>query len=380
MHESPSPLLNHCPEGLPAEAYFAPDWFAREQAGIWGQSWVYVGRLADLPGGTMRRITVAGENLVLCRNAAGEIAAFHNTCAHRGAELCELHEKPMKGKLITCPYHAWAYAFDGRLVSTAFATPTDDFNKADHGLHKVHHRLWSGLIFLSLAETPPELAPDIGLNALDNWPMDALVTGHSLTRDLACNWKVFWENYNECLHCPGIHPELVDRVPVYQKGIMSPAEAKDYAPGAPQPAALKAGTQSWTPDGAPCGPEFPDLTAAERAAGFTFATLYPTMFIVAHCDHVRLVRLEATGPETTRLTAQWLFSAETLAQPGFDAEHIASFTTLVMEQDAAACEMNQRGLRSSRFRCARLMPQEFDIHNFHRWVLARMAPRTGAQK
>ncbi|MEX0969345.1 MAG: Rieske 2Fe-2S domain-containing protein [Paracoccaceae bacterium] len=181
MHKATLPLLTHCPEGLPAEAYFAPAWFAREQAGIWGQSWIYAGRLADLRAGTMRRVKLADETLVLCRNAGGDIAAFHNTCSHRGAELCELDEKPLNGKLITCPYHAWAYGFDGRLVSTAFATPTADFNKAEHGLHKVHHMLWNGLIFLSLAETPPALAPDIGLNALDNWPMEDLANGHSLT-------------------------------------------------------------------------------------------------------------------------------------------------------------------------------------------------------
>lgn len=372
-----SPLLTHCPESLPAAAYSAADWFAREQATVWSHNWVYVGRLADMPTGTMRRHTIAGQNVVLCRDGAGDLAAFHNTCRHRGSELCETAEKPMKGKLITCPYHAWAYAMDGRLMSTAFATPTDDFDKTAHGLFKVAHQVWNGLIFLCLADTPKPLRVDIGLDALHNWPMADLVTGHRLIKDIACNWKVFWENYNECLHCPGIHPELSDRVPIYKQGIMSPQESPNWVPGASIPAPLKDGTSSWTADGTPCGPEFSGLTDAERAAGFTFATLYPTLYIVAHVDHLRLVSLAATGPETTRLTAEWLFPAETLAQPGFDAVDVVSFATLVMDQDGAACEMNQRGLRSSRFRRGRLMPQEFDIHNFHRWVLAEMAPKAG---
>jgi glycine betaine catabolism A len=256
-------------------------------------------------------------------------------------------------------------------VATGPATPTDDFDRGDHGLFPVRTTIWNGFLYLSLNPDPGTLAPDMGLHALTNWPMDSLVTGHRATRDLACNWKVFWENYNECLHCPGIHPELVDMVPVYGKGVMSPQELAGWLPGTAH-RALKPGAQTWTMDGAPCGPVFPGLTPAERDAGYTFVTLYPTMFIVAHVDYVRAVRLEPTGPQTTRLTAEWLFAPETLAQPGFDAAAVAAFATLVLDQDAAAADMNQRGLRSPAFTRATLMPQEFDIARFHQWVRDRL--------
>ena len=97
-----SPLLNHCPDSLPASAYFDADWFRREQKAIWAKDWVHVGRLNDLKPGTMRKVTVAGQNLILCRDRDGTVTAFHNTCRHRGAELCSADEKPL-GKLITCP-------------------------------------------------------------------------------------------------------------------------------------------------------------------------------------------------------------------------------------------------------------------------------------
>jgi glycine betaine catabolism A len=369
LHRHPgSPLLDHCPEGLPAAAYRDPAWFERERKAIWARNWVYAGRLNDLAPGTMRRAEVAGQALILCRDAAGRVTAFHNTCRHRGAELCSQAERPL-GRLITCAYHGWAYATDGRLVSTAFGTPTAEFRKEDHGLYPVHVREWNGFLFLCLSDEPPPLGPDPGLGALDHWPMAALVTGHRLVKDLTCNWKVFWENYNECLHCPGIHPELCDLVPVYRQGIMSAQEAADPASAAP---ALRPGAVTWTMTGEPCGPEFPGLTAEERANGANFVTLYPTMYIVAHVDHARCVSLTPTGPETTRLTAEWLFSPETLAQPGFSAEKVAAFATLVVAQDSAAVEMNQRGLRSEKFDHARLMPQEFDIHHFHQWVLRQM--------
>jgi len=380
QHRHPaSPLLDHCPPTLPAEAYSDPAWFARERAAIWAREWICIGRLAELAPGTQRAVTIAGAPVLVCRLADGGLAAFHNTCRHRGSELCAEGEVRPLGRLVTCPYHAWAYAAaDGRLVSTAYATPTADFRREDHGLRKVAHRVWNGFVFLSLAEAPGPLSPDLGPGALDNWPMDSLVAGHSIARDLACNWKVFWENYNECLHCPGIHPALCDMVPQYGRGIMSQPEEPGWTPADPPRPNLRPGAVTWTPDGQPCGPVFPGLTPEESHAGYTFVTLYPTMYIVAHVDHVRFVTLAPTGPETTRLTATWLFPAETLAQPGFDAARVASFATRVIDEDGAACEMNQRGLRSPGYRQGRLMPQEYDIARFHRWVTDRLNERAPA--
>ena len=197
---------------------------------------------------------------------------------------------------------------DGRLVSVAHATPTGDFRKEDHGLYAVHLRLVERI---SSSSALPMIRPSSGRtwactrSTTGRWT--ELVTGHRLEKVLECNWKVFWENYNECLHCPGIHPELSDMVPIYRKGIMSEQEAPDWTPEVAQAPVLKAGAQTWTMDGQPCGPEFPNLTAQERANGHNFVTLYPTMFIVAHVDYVRAVSLTPLGPERTRLTAEWLF-------------------------------------------------------------------------
>jgi glycine betaine catabolism A len=87
---------------------------------------------------------------------------------------------------------------------------------------------------------------------------------------------------------------------------------------------------------------------------------------------VRSVRIVPLAPERTRLVAEWHFPAETLAQPGFDAAQVAAFAKIVMAQDGAASEMNQRGIRSPAFKAARLMPEEYEIHRFQQWVLAEM--------
>jgi glycine betaine catabolism A len=367
-----SPRLDHCPEGLPQAAYFDDGWYAREMATLFARQWVMVGRLEDMAPGKMRRVRVGAAEAVLCRTADGAVSAFHNSCRHRGSELCRAEVEPL-GKLVTCPYHAWAYAaIDGRLVSTAFAVPTEDFRRQDHGLIPLAVNLWAGFVFLSAARNPPDLWSDVPLATLANWPMEGLVTGHRHEVELACNWKAFWENYSECLHCPGIHPELCDMVPVYGKGVMSASEALGWTPGVPVGPNLKPGAQSWTMTGAPCGPVFPGLTEAERWAGYTFVTLWPSAYVVAHVDYVRSVRVKPLSPTRTRLVAEWHFPQETLAQPGFDAGEVADFAKIVLAQDGAAAEMNQRGMASPAFTRARLMPEEYEVHRFHQWVLAEM--------
>jgi len=371
-----SPLLDHCPPSLPAAHYHDPAHHAAEMAAIWAREWLYVGRAADLSPMTLRRVTVGDENLILLKHPDGAVAAFHNTCRHRGSELCPGDERRLTSRLITCPYHQWAYALDGRLVRTPFVTETADFRREDHGLLRVPVHDWNGFVFVCLADAAPDFSgvPDLGPAALDNWPFADLVTGHTLVKEIACNWKLFWENYSECLHCPGIHPELTALVPVYRHGVMSPAEH----PAAAQEPPLRAGARSWTTSGRPCGREFPTLTEAERSAGFTFVTLLPSLYVVAHVDYVRAVSLRPLGPDRTELRAEWLFPAETLAARGFDLEDVTGFATTVMLQDAAACEMNQRGLRSSRIGHGTLMPQEFEIARFHDWVRRRMAgPQQG---
>ncbi len=371
MTSEQSPLLDHCPPSLPGDSYFDENWYAREQRLIWQKEWVYAGRLNDLPIGKMRPLTIGNVGIILCRLSETKIAAYHNICRHRGSELCRV-EQPL-GKTIVCPYHAWSYAAaDGRLVSTAHATPTADFNREENGLFPVATMLWNGFVFINAAEEPSPFMPDLGLEAYDNWPMTDLVTGHKFVRNLNCNWKVFWENYNECLHCPSIHPELSNLVPIYREGLMSETERQDWSPGKTTGNALKEGALTWTLDGQPCGPIFPDLTEVQIKTAANFVTIYPTAYIVAHVDYVRIVSLVPTSPETTQLTAEWLFSPAAMKQTEFDPSEVAAFASIVLEQDAEAAEMNQRGLRSPRFEAGRLMPQEFYIHHFHEWVRQRL--------
>lgn len=367
-----SPVLDHCPPTLPAHAYHDLDWYRREMLTIWSRNWVWAGRLSDLAPGTVQRRQVGPANVVLCRAPDGAVSAFHNVCRHRGAELCSADAQPM-GMLLTCKYHNWAYAAqDGRLIATGQAQPTADFRRQDHGLLPVAVKHWMGFVFLNLSADPGALIADIPLTSLQNWPMVSLQTGHRFTNIVQGNWKILWENYNECLHCATIHPELSALVPIYQTGLMAANEVPGWTPDDPVKTPMKPGATTWTLSGQPCGPEFPGLTDAERQAGYLFVTLYPTAFVVAHVDHVRAIVFEPLGPDQTRVTAEWYFAQSTLNQPGFDAAQVAAFAKLVLQQDAEVVEMNQRGLQSPAFTAGRLMPEEYAIRDFDTWVLKEM--------
>jgi Rieske 2Fe-2S family protein len=366
-----SPLLARCERSLPAVYYYDPDRYREEMARIWAHSWVYAGRANDLPVMTLRRISIAGQSLILLKDQDGTIRCFHNTCRHRGSELCSIDERRLKTRLITCPYHQWGYALSGELMTMPNVVPTEDFDKAAHGLLPAHVAQWNGFVFVSLANDPPDFSsvPDLGPTVYDNWPMAELVTGHTSVSEVRCNWKIFWENYNECLHCPGIHPGLCDMVPIYRTGLMAHEEAADWTPEKPIPNGnLRSGARSWTMNGRPCGPEFAKLTSEERLAGYHFVTLLPSMFIVAHVDYVRAVSLRPVGPEVTEITAQWLFPRETLDASGFDLANVVDFASNVIREDATACEMNQRGLHCNKLEAGTLVPQEYAIFHFHEWV------------
>ena len=182
-----SPLLDHCPRSLPARAYFDSGWYATEEKAVWRRHWIYVGRDNDLPAMTMRRISVAGQNLILVKDQDGVITCFHNTCRHRGAELCSASERSLTSRLIVCPYHQWSYSLAGKLASTPLVSRTADFKKDDYGLYAVHVREWNGFVFVCLADEAPDFAkaPDLGITIYDNWPMADLVTGRAPGHDLA---------------------------------------------------------------------------------------------------------------------------------------------------------------------------------------------------
>lgn len=366
---------------LPSVDYYDLERFRAEMGTIWARNWINVCRSSELPGPrTFRAVRIGTQEIVLLRDEAGLLRGFHNTCRHRGSALCTETEGKLKGRLLVCPYHSWSYATDGRLIGVPSKSLPPGFDKADHGLYRVAVEEWRGFVFVNLDEQPQRSAAetfDAGTVSLANWPLEDLAVGHRYVKRMQCNWKIFWENFNECLHCPNVHPELSNLVPIYGRGLMARHDdpnwekhADDHSPE--YSGGLRQGAETWSIDGKTHGPVFPRLSDAEREAGQSYATHLPSMFVVGHVDYVRSVRLMPIGPEETELTAEWLFPPEPLAAGEIDVDRIVAFGRLVLDQDAAICEINQRGLRSRRHREGVLMPEEYDVHRFQQWVRSQM--------
>jgi Rieske 2Fe-2S family protein len=119
-------------------------------------------------------------------------------------------------------------------------------------------------------------------------------------------------------------------------------------------------------------PIFPTLSEQDRKLGQVYLTSQPSVFIAAHIDYVRTVRLLPLGPERMELRAEYLFAPMALASESFDLRKVVDFADLVMSEDARACEINQRGLHALPHRVGVLMPEEYMVHSFHQWIRARL--------
>src|SRR5688500_6089380 len=193
---------------LPAHAYVDSQWFDAEMERVFATMWLAAGRAAELDrAGAFICREVAGASVLIVRGTDGSIRAFHNVCRHRGTRLCIEDHGTLKGS-IQCPYHAWTYGLDGRLLSAPQMDGVDGFDRSEYALRAVACDEWDGHIFINLsanatplgdqlADLPARFAP---------WRMQELRRAHRIEYDVKTNWKLVVQNYNECLHCPIIHP------------------------------------------------------------------------------------------------------------------------------------------------------------------------------
>jgi Rieske 2Fe-2S family protein len=368
-------------EGLAADAYFDPRRHERELQRIWYRNWVYVGRCSDVAHArAFQTFELGDQKIFLVRDDQGVLQGFHNTCRHRGAALCRESAGVLRTAAIVCPYHAWAYNLQGDLLRTSSKSHANGFELADFPLYKVSVKEWRGFIFVALTDKPPpfDKSFDLPPNRLDAWPLEELAVGHVLLKIIQCNWKIFWENYNECLHCPGVHPQLSQLVPIYGRGLLEERDDPQWSVHAADAdpkykGGLRSGAATWSVDGRATGIPFAGLSDADRQAGHIYLTGLPSVFLVGHIDYVRVVRLLPLGPERTELRVEYLFSPQTLADPGFDLRNVVDFTNLVMTQDAQVCELNQQGLRALPHARGVVMPEEYVIRQFHEWLHGELA-------
>lgn len=205
-HPVDFPLL---PE-IPAGRYVDPDFFALEQQNIWSKSWLFAGHVDELPGkGDFKLWRDAGSPIVIIRDQSGEIKGFFNTCRHRGGPL--VREDQGTTKSLLCKYHCWNFDLDGRLLYVPDEHEFPGLDKSAHGLIPVKIALWGNWIFANLDPDAGPLEEFLGplRQEMDDLGPDRLrlVEKHSL--DIACNWKVAVDAFQEVYHLKHIHPATV---------------------------------------------------------------------------------------------------------------------------------------------------------------------------
>ena len=195
---------------LPARCYHDEAVLDWERERIVRTDWVMAARVEDVPTpGSFKLLDLDGEQLLLVRGKDDVIRAFYNVCRHRGTAV----EERECGTAVRfqCPYHAWIYDLDGRLVRAKHTEDLEDFSFETFGLRPVHAATWQGFVFLNLSDGEVEpLEAQLGdlVDHFARFDFSTLRSAKRIDYDVASNWKFIAENYSECYHCPGVHPQL----------------------------------------------------------------------------------------------------------------------------------------------------------------------------
>jgi glycine betaine catabolism A len=356
---------------LSREDYLGEAVWARERERIFGRTWCAVGRESDVaqPGGYLR-VDVAGESVLVTRNGDGALHAFYNVCRHRGAELvdsCVGDACGSFGGAIRCPYHSWTYGLDGRLIRAPFLGPVSDADATGFALAAVPVDSWGGYVFVNLAPTPEtSLLDQLGdvARRVTRYPLHEVRSGARVVYEVAANWKVLAENYNECYHCGPVHPELCELVPSFRR---AGGDNLEWERGIPH----RDGAYTFTTTGTTTRAPFADLDEDElvRHKG---ELAFPNLLISLSCDHVASFLLTPRGAGHTTIEFDLLFHPEAIADPSFDPSDAFDFWDLVNRQDWAICESVQRGMASRGFTQGWFAPMEDPSLDLRAWWQPRM--------
>lgn len=206
---------------LPAEYYTSSAIFQKETESIFQEQWLCIGRESQLPhAGSYFLHQADGESIIVTRDQNNEVRAFYNVCRHRGTRMCTETTGDFKGK-IQCPYHAWTYSLEGQLIGAPNMNEVNGFDRNEYPLHSVSTAVWEGFLFINFSKNPTSFeimfAPI--LDRFRAWHLGELRVAHRIDYDIQSNWKLIFQNYSECYHCPKVHPMLSKLTPYRNTGI-----------------------------------------------------------------------------------------------------------------------------------------------------------------
>ncbi len=334
---------------LPARYYAGDAAAILDRGAVFARSWQLAAHNVQLEGAGDHVLTeIAGVPLVIVRGDDGQLRALHNVCRHRAGPLATCDGRG--AKRLRCHYHGWTYALDGRLLSAPEMADAKNFEIGAIRLPQAQVAEWRGLIFVALDDAPPLADVFVGIDARIG--ADALA-GYALHRretyDIACNWKVYVDNYLEGYHVPHIHPEL-NRMLDYRSYVTELARWHSL---------------QWSP-----------LESADVLYGSGEALYYwiwPNTMLNILPGRLQTNRVLSLGPDRCRVEFDFYYPDD--ANATVRRENDLVFSDVVQKEDVDICERVQRGLESGSYVAGRLNPlRESGVHHFHE--LLRAAYRT----
>ncbi len=369
-------------ESLPSSSYTDACVLSREKIDIFSPNWTCVGREEDVPEpGATKVIELLGESIIIARLKDGSIRAHYNVCRHRGSRICGDDSKwgltlrgGVMGEFIRCPYHQWTYSLDGSLVNAPHLSGQEGFEPGDFSLRPAGIAIWGGFIFLKLTPddgdiTARTLGEEIGEapRRLGNYPLVQLKTARTLTYDVAANWKLIAENYNECYHCGGVHPELCAVVPLFRSG---GGFGLDWEDGIPH----RDGAWTYTFSGTTNRKPFDGLSELEKIR-HKGELIYPNLMLSMSADHGAAFVLWPIAANHTRIEVRFLFDPVEMARDDFDPSDAVDFWDITNKQDWAICERVQQGVSSMSHAHGFYAPMEDESLDIRRYIAAHLKDR-----
>src|SRR5438477_840082 len=338
---------------LPQQYFVSDEIFRQEQEQLFSKQWILVGHQSQIVrNGDYFVAEVNRESLIVIRDKNGRIHGFFNVCRHRGTRLKE--DACGHASAIQCPYHAWTYGLDGRLIGAPHMDEVPGFDKADYSLNAVNLAVWEGFIFVNLADSGPLtsilsqgerrtkvlsledwFAPLNG--KFSHWNMSILRPAKRIEYDVKANWKLMFENYSECYHCPGVHPRL-------QKVSPYDSAENDLREGPFLGGFMKINPgKSLTMSGNACAAFVGKI---ENLQQVFYYSIFPNMLLSLHPEYVMVHQLWPKSPEGTLIVCDWFFHPDAFNRPDFKPDDAIEFWDMTNKQDWHVCELSQQGISS----------------------------------
>jgi choline monooxygenase len=331
---------------LAVEFYVEARWAAVESERVFARSWQLVADASRVaaPGDHVVD-TIAGRPLLVVRGADGTLRAFYNVCKHRAGPIALADGRGARH--LRCRYHGWSYGLDGQLRTAPEMDDAHDFDCATIALTPLRVHEWQGLVFVAMDAATPPFAQVWGGIAERIAPLD-LATLRFAARehyDLACNWKVYVDNFLEGYHLPHVHPGL-SRVLDYRAydTVLSAWHSLQHAP--------MRNAQTIYGDG---------------EAWYFF--VWPNVMLNITPGRLQTNRVLPLGTDRCRVEFEWFLAGDATAQQRAGADK--AFSDEIQREDIAICEQVQRGLASGVYAPGRLCPaRERGVWHFHQLLRA----------